>query len=112
MLRERVRTPDFIYFVYVVDDDQHRKLQGVLSLRDLLVADESDRVEALMNRHLVALAPLDSPREAAYRLLRSQLAALPVVGGEGELLGAVTVDVAVAQVAPANWRSQAPRIFS
>lgn len=112
VLRERLRTPDFIYFVYVVDDDQHRKLLGVLSLRDLLVADENEKVEQRMNRYLVVLAPLDSPREAAYRLLRSQLAALPVVGGEGELLGAVTVDVAVAQVAPPNWRSQAPRIFS
>ena len=46
----------------------------------------NDRIEALMNRHLMTLAPLDSPQEAAYRLLRSQLAALPVVGAEGELL--------------------------
>ena len=112
VLRERLRQPDFIYFIYVVDDDQRRKLQGVVSLRDLLVSDEAATLESRMNRHLVTLRPLDSPREAAYRLLRSQLAALPVVGGEGELLGAVTVDVAVAQVAPPNWRAQAPRIFS
>ena len=112
VLRERLRQPDFIYFVYVVENDVNRKLQGVVSLRSLLVGDETALIESLMNRYLVTLSPLASPQEAAYRLLSSQLAALPVVGAEGELLGALTVDVAVAQVAPANWRAQAPRIFS
>jgi Mg/Co/Ni transporter MgtE len=35
-----------------------------------------------------------------------------VVNEHGQLLGAVTVDAAVAQVAPRAWRSQAPRVFS
>jgi Mg/Co/Ni transporter MgtE len=58
------------------------------------------------------LSPFDSPREAAYRLLNSQLAALPVVGDDGQLLGTVTIDAAILQVAPRNWRAQAPRVFS
>jgi Mg/Co/Ni transporter MgtE len=69
-------------------------------------------VEELMNLYLILLHPLDSARAAAYRVLTSHLAALPVVGEEGRLLGVVTVDAAVAQVAPPSWRGQAPRIFS
>ena len=45
-------------------------------------------------------------------MIDSHLAALPVVGEEGQLLGVVTVDAAVAQVAPRSWNEQAPRVFS
>ena len=65
-----------------------------------------------MNPYLITLSPFDSPHEAGYRLLSSQLAALPVVGNEGQLLGFVTIDAAVSQVAPRSWRAQAPRVFS
>ncbi|MBV9958205.1 MAG: magnesium transporter, partial [Acidobacteria bacterium] len=58
------------------------------------------------------LSPLDPARAASYKLLNSHLAAMPVTGREGKLLGLLTVDAAVAQVAPRNWTSQAPRIFS
>lgn len=65
-----------------------------------------------MNPYLIALSPLDSPDEAAYKLLNSQLAALPVIGQDGQLLGTVTIDAAVSQVAPRSWRTLAPRVFS
>jgi len=40
------------------------------------------------------------------------MAALPVIGDEGQIVGLVTVNAAVAKVAPSGWRTQAPRIFS
>jgi Mg/Co/Ni transporter MgtE len=49
---------------------------------------------------------------AAQRVTDSHLAALPVVGDEGRLLGAITVDAAIAQIAPEAWSAQAPRVFS
>jgi magnesium transporter len=114
--RERLRTklqePDFVYFIYVVDNDQDRHLKGVVTLRSILVAKDDQRLEDIMNPYLEALAPLDSPRQAAYRLIKSQLAALPVVAADNRLLGVVTVDAAVSLVAPESWRAQAPKIFS
>ena len=56
--------------------------------------------------------PLESAEEAARRVAENHFAALPVVTREGRLVGAVTVDAAMAQVAPPNWRSQAPKVFS
>ena len=111
-LGESLKAPDFVYFVYVVDDQPPHKLRGVLSLRQFLTAEDDQTVEQIMNPYLLALSPLDSPTEAGYRLLNSQLAALPVVGAEGELLGTVTIDAAVSQVAPRSWRAQAPKVFS
>jgi magnesium transporter len=112
LLRDRLKGPDFVYFIYVVDDEERRRLRGAVTLRDLLIAAEGSRLDEIMNPYLVTLHPLESARTAAYRVLTSHLAALPVVGPEGYVLGAVTVDAAIAQVAPAQWGTQAPRIFS
>jgi magnesium transporter len=111
-LRERLKEPDFVYFLYVVEEEMPHKLRGVLSLRHFLTAEDDQTIEEIMNPYLITLSPLDSPQEAADQLLNSQLAALPVVGNEGQLLGTVTIDAAVSQVAPRSWRSQAPRVFS
>jgi magnesium transporter len=111
-LRERLAEPDFIFFIYVIDDVRTRRLRGVLPLRLLLTRDDGVRVEEVMNTYLVTLHALDNARAGAYRVLNSQLVALPVVGREGRLLGAVTIDEAVAQVAPQAWGVQEMRVFS
>jgi CBS domain-containing protein len=112
ILREKLKAPDFVYFVYAVEQKPPHKLRGVVTLRQFLIAEDDQTIEEIMNPYLIALSPMDSPREAAYRLLHSQLAALPVLGKEGQLLGTITIDAAVSQVAPRSWRAQAPRVFS
>jgi magnesium transporter len=111
-VREPLKRPDFVYFIYVVEDLRSRKLLGVFSLRDFVVADDEAVVTDIMNPYLLTLSALDTPHAAAHQLLSSQLAAMPVVGMEGQLLGALTVDVAVQLIAPRNWSTQAPRVFS
>lgn len=109
---EQLKRPDFTHFIYVVKDEESRELLGVISLRELYTADAEQRLEEMMNAFLVTIRALDPADAAAYRVLNSALAALPVIGAERQLLGVVTVDAAVAQVAPASWRAQAPRVFS
>jgi magnesium transporter len=112
VLRDRLAEPDFVNFVYVVDGDQERRLLGVLSLRNLLLADDTARIEDVMRRDLETIDPLEPARRAAERVTNSHLAAVPVVDRDGRLLGVVTIDAAVAQVAPQAWAAQAPRVFS
>lgn len=111
-LRDRLSEPDFVYFIYVVDDEETQRLLGVLTLRELLVARPEDQVTEVMRRQLVTIFPFEAADEAARRVTESGLVALPVVSRDGRLLGAVTVDSAVARIAPESWRAQAPRIFS
>jgi magnesium transporter len=111
-LQSQLKEPDFVYFIYVIEEEPPHKLRGVISLRQLLTAENQQTIEELMNPYLITVSPFDSPNEAGYRLLSSQLAALPVVGAEGQLLGTVTIDAAISQVAPRSWRAQAPRVFS
>jgi CBS domain-containing protein len=112
-LRERLREPDFVHFVYVVDDDRSRHLRGALTLRELLVAADSDRLSDLMRTDVVTLDPLAPAGRAALEVTDSHLAAVPVVDRDRRLLGAVTIDVAIAQVAPSAWGGlPAPRVFT
>ncbi|MFN2498946.1 MAG: magnesium transporter MgtE N-terminal domain-containing protein [Pyrinomonadaceae bacterium] len=111
-LREPLKKPDFVFTVYIVDNDKSRRLRGVISLRNLMTSEDGKRLEEIMDPYLTTLNPFSPANEAAYKVIDSHVAALPVVGDEGELLGIVTVDAAIAQVAPASWRTQAPRIFS
>jgi Mg/Co/Ni transporter MgtE len=112
ILRDRLRQPDFTHFVYVIENDATRMLHGTTSLRDLVIAEDEQRLEKIINPYITTLDPLDAADVGAYRVINSHMAALPVVGGEKRLLGIVTVDAAVMQVAPSSWTSQAPKIFS
>lgn len=112
VLQDPLREPTFVHFIYVINNEKERQLKGVVSLRDLLVANELQTLEQVMQPYLVTLQPLEPARTAAYRVIDSSLAALPVVGDGGRLLGAVTVDAAVSLVAPPSWSAQAPKVFS
>jgi magnesium transporter len=111
-LREPLKTPDFVFIIYIVDNEKSRRLRGQVSLRKLITADDEQQLDEIMDPYLTTLNPLSSAKAGAYRVIDSHMAALPVVGDEGQLLGLVTVDAAILQVAPPNWRAQAPRIFS
>jgi CBS domain-containing protein len=112
-LRGRLKETDFALLVYAVDDEECRRLRGLLSLRNLIVADDDARVEDFMDPYVTTLSPLEEAGAAARRVINSHMPALPVVGEDKRLLGVVTFEAAVMRAAPASWRAQAPRrVFS
>lgn len=111
-LREKLKEPDFVFYVYVVESEESRKLSGLLSLRNLLTEDDDTRLEDIMDPFVSTLHPLGAALEAAYKVIDSGLAAMPVVGREGKLLGIVTVDVAIEQITPYGSATGQLRIFS
>ena len=111
-LRERLNHPDFVYFIYTVEDEKSKCLSGIFSLRHLVTASDDAKVADIMDKYVSFLNPLDEARRAAFRVIDSHLAAMPVIDEKGKLLGALTIDAAVSTVAPRGWRDQAPRVFS
>jgi Mg/Co/Ni transporter MgtE len=111
LLSDRLRVPDFVYFLYAVEGEESSVLRGVVTLREFVIAEDDCRIEEIMQPNLVAIDPLETALDAARRVADSGLTALPVVGNDGRLLGAVTLDAALAQLAPA-WRAEIPRVFS
>ena len=111
-LKDYISSPDFANYLYVIDSDDAGHLEGVVSLREFAVADDDTRIGSLMRREVTSIDALEPARTAARQLVDRQLAALPVTSRDGRLLGAVTIDAALAQLAPATWRDEAPRVFS
>lgn len=110
-LRERFSEADFIYLIYIVEDVETKALRGVVSLRDLFKASDERKLEDIMDPYVSTLNSIDNVREAAYRVIDSQLPAMPVLGINRKLLGAVTIDAAIGQITPAT-SGERLKIFS
>jgi CBS domain-containing protein len=105
--------PDLVYYLYVVDDLESRRLEGIVTLRDLLIARPDEPIAEVMNRNLITATPHEPARDVAYRLADHQLNALPVIlGRDRRLLGVVTIDSAVGQIAPDALRRSLPHVFT
>lgn len=91
---ERLRTivHDAAVIVYLYVLDQHDRLIGTVSLRRLLVDSPNRPIIELMRPSPLAVQPETDQEEVARMVARYDLAALPVVDGEGRMLGVVTVD--------------------
>ncbi len=111
-IRDELAHPDFVYFVYLVDDPATRRLCGVVTLRELLLADHATPIEQVMTADLQVVGPLEPADAVARRIADYGLNALPVVAADGSLLGIVTVDAAMVQILPVAWRDRLPRVFS
>lgn len=80
-------------YVYVVDDES--RLEGVVSLRDLLLASRSQTVESIMKRDVFAARVDNDARDAANRLRRRRFKMLPVVDQGNVLVGVLTIEDAL-----------------
>ena len=79
-----------INYLYVVD--QHRRLVGVISYRDLLLADADERVHNIMYERVISVPDTEDQEEVARMIQRYDFLAIPVVDEEKILVGIVTVD--------------------
>ena len=109
-LRELEPDAETIYYIYVVDPAG--RLAGVLSLRDLIVAQPDQLVREVMIKEPVAVGLLADQDEVAQVVARYNLLAVPVVDDEGRVAGIVTVDDAIDTVLPTAWKRRLPRVFS
>ena len=82
-----------IYYVYVVDAEQ--KLQGFITLKDLIMAEPYQSVEQVLHTDYV-FAYVDEDREkVAIQIEKYDLVAIPILNKENQLVGIVTHDEAI-----------------
>src|SRR5918998_329711 len=110
-LREMAETPNMIYYLYVVEEENPWKLLGLITLRSLILADPTYKLEQVMREDFQTAHPDDTAREVAERIAEYNLLALPVIDDEGEIAGIVTVDDAMEWLLPKGWRQRLPRLF-
>lgn len=79
-----------IYICFVTSAD--RKLEGIVTVKDLLLADDDTVLEDLMDRNVIFASTTEDQESVSEKFSDYDLMALPVVDGEGRLVGIVTVD--------------------
>ncbi len=79
-----------IYVCFVISAD--RRLEGIVTVKDLLLADDEEVVEDLMDRNVIFASTTEDQESVSEKFSDYDLVALPVVDKEGRLVGIVTVD--------------------
>ena len=79
-----------IYVCFVISAD--RKLEGIVTVKDLLLNDDDTIIEDLMDRNVVFASTTEDQESVSEKFSDYDLMALPVVDTEDRLVGIVTVD--------------------
>lgn len=90
ILRNEAPQAETIYYLFVVSEEH--QLTGVISLRDLIIADEDTLIKDIMNERVVSVLVSADQEEVAHMIKDYDFLAVPVVDFEQHLLGIVTVD--------------------
>jgi magnesium transporter len=93
MLRTEAPDTETIYFAYVLDE--LRKLVGVISLKQLVLAQENQNINDLMATNILSARVDTDQDEVAKLIARYDLLALPIVDANGVMVGIVTYDDAM-----------------
>jgi magnesium transporter len=91
-LRQQAPDRETIYYVYVLDETT-RRMQGILSLRSVVLSAPSTPIrDVMLTRDIVTLRASEDRERAAETLIKYDLLAIPVLDDEGRLVGIVTHD--------------------
>lgn len=90
VLREEAKEAETIYYIFVVNEA--KQLVGVMSLRDLIIANGDVIVSEIMSDRVVSVFANEDQEEAARIMMDYNFLALPVLDENKGMLGIITVD--------------------
>ncbi|MCK4401988.1 magnesium transporter, partial [bacterium] len=79
-----------IYYIYATDREDH--LRGVVTLRELIMAEPDKRLKAVMTSDIISVKPDMDQEYVANLVAKYDLLAVPVTDAPNKLLGIITVD--------------------
>ena len=79
-----------IYTCFVIDEKRH--LEGIVTVKELLLNDYSTRLEEIMDTNIIHAVTTDDQETVVEAFNKYDLLSLPVVDHENRLVGIVTVD--------------------
>jgi len=92
-VKATAKDKEMIYTIYVTDDT--KKLEGVVPLRELWIADPNTKVEDMMHQISAKVLTSTDQEEVARLLQKLNWLAAPVVDNEDRLVGIITIDDAM-----------------
>ena len=92
-IRKESSQTETIYTLYITDSQKN--LEGVLSLKDLVIAKADAKINDIMSTTIIKVSTNTDQEEVANTLKELDLLAIPVVDKENRLVGIVTIDDAM-----------------
>ncbi|MDD2573597.1 MAG: magnesium transporter [Bacillota bacterium] len=89
-IRKTGVTKETIYTCYVIDSKRH--LKGTISLKDIIMAEETAVVGDLMEEKSISVQTTDDQEEVAALFKKYDLLSVPVLDHENRLIGIITID--------------------
>jgi magnesium transporter len=89
-IRRTAIDKETIYTCYVIDSN--RKLEGIVSLKDLVISAANKNVEDIMETDPISVKTIDDQEEVANLFKKYDLLSIPVVDQEDRLVGIITID--------------------
>lgn len=90
VLRDIAPDAETVYYVYVIN--LKNQLVGVISLRELIIADPTSMVSDIMRKKVISVNVNEDQEDVARTVAKYDLLAVPVVDDEQHLIGIITVD--------------------
>ena len=89
-LKSFAELAETINYLYVIDEE--KRLVGVVSYRDLILADAHEKIQEIMFSRVISVHVDTDQEEVANIIERYDFLAVPVVDDEKSLIGIITVD--------------------
>ena len=89
-IRNTVEDMENVYTCYVIDEV--RKLEGVISLKELITSEDDVPIQSIMNKNVISVHANDDQEKVAEIIKKYNLIVLPVTDDENRLLGIITID--------------------
>ena len=90
LLRKTGKDKENIYTCYVTSENG--KLEGVLSLKELIAKKDNIAIEDIMNKNFISVHTDDDQEVVADLFKKYDFIVMPVVDHEGRILGIITID--------------------
>lgn len=108
LLREVKPDEEVIHYIYIVDEKE--KLQGVVTLRDLVLATADMKIKDLMNKDIIYIKDSDNIEDAIELMVKYDLLSLPVLSGNGKLCGIIIMNDLVQDIFMPVWKKRFKKV--
>lgn len=108
LLRELKPDDEVVHYIFIIDEDE--KLQGVVSLRDLIVSSPVSKLREIMDTNVIKVNDEERIDEAIELAVKYDLISLPVVDREDKLCGIVILSDIIDEVFLPNWKRRVKKV--
>ncbi len=109
ILRELKPEKEILHYIYIVDG--YERLLGIISLRDLIMANPDSKLKSIMDTQIFKVSDSDEIEMAIAMAVKYDLYSVPVVDEDEKLCGIVVMGDIIDQVLSPSWKRRIKKII-